>query len=306
MSTTNSANSQSGAVVLSSGDRIGVGALGTVIIPAFNEATVIQRTLDHLFHDGLCDHRVVVVVVCNGCTDQTASIVASLPYPVRLLDLPTPGKALAIRAVEAQLGGSAPCLYVDADLLISGRSIVDTLSVLQGDRNVLAARPNYRRDTTGASLLAAAYYRSKGRMTHVVNDLCGGGVYGLSVVGRSRFGEFPNVRADDLFVSRLFEPHEIQIVETEPTVLFGARRLAGILNICVREVRGGSELESLGLKHAAPPQGGLRATIRALVTQMRSPRTTPDAFCYASIVVVARILAKRKTTTQWERDETTR
>ena len=53
--------------------------IGSVAIPAHNEATVIRRLLDTLLHDTIAGE-IEMAVVCNGCSDGTADIVRSSPY----------------------------------------------------------------------------------------------------------------------------------------------------------------------------------------------------------------------------------
>ena len=49
-----------------------------------------------------------------------------------------------------------------------------------------------------------------------MSSLWGAGVYGLSEEGRSRFGDYPDVVAEDLYVDQHFDEHEIEIVSCAP------------------------------------------------------------------------------------------
>ncbi len=60
--------------------------LGSVVIPAHDEAAVIGRCLDALF-TGFEPGELDVVVVCNGCTDDTASAARASGHPVRVVEL---------------------------------------------------------------------------------------------------------------------------------------------------------------------------------------------------------------------------
>ena len=71
--------------------------LGSIVIPAYNEGRVIRRCLDAIF-TGLDPDEVEVVVACNGCVDDTADEAVAVGYPVKVIDLPEPGKIGALRA----------------------------------------------------------------------------------------------------------------------------------------------------------------------------------------------------------------
>lgn len=78
--------------------RGAVGLSVTVVIAAHNEEATIGRKLDSVLgsrYDGAMD----VVVVTDGCTDRTASVVAGYAHRgVRLLELPRVGKHAALNA----------------------------------------------------------------------------------------------------------------------------------------------------------------------------------------------------------------
>ena len=69
--------------------------LGSVVIPAHNEAASIRRCLDALF-DGFAPGELDVAVVCNGCSDETAALAASSGHPVRVIELEAPSKPAAL------------------------------------------------------------------------------------------------------------------------------------------------------------------------------------------------------------------
>jgi glycosyltransferase involved in cell wall biosynthesis len=68
----------------------------SVVIPAHNESAVIGRLLRSLLHDaqpGEFD----VVVVANGCTDDTADVAAGFGPDVTVVTTPVPSKFAALR-----------------------------------------------------------------------------------------------------------------------------------------------------------------------------------------------------------------
>ena len=61
-----------------------------------------------------------VVVVCNGCTDQTAELARSCGYQVRVVELASASKPAALRIGDAA-ALAFPRLYLDADVILPGR-----------------------------------------------------------------------------------------------------------------------------------------------------------------------------------------
>ncbi|MGW3138555.1 glycosyltransferase, partial [Streptomyces sp. NPDC001139] len=60
----------------------------SIVIPAHNEAPVLGRLLDALLADSLSADDPDIVVVCNGCTDDTASVAAARGPRVRVVAPP--------------------------------------------------------------------------------------------------------------------------------------------------------------------------------------------------------------------------
>ena len=80
----------------------------------------------------------------------------------------------------------------------------------------LAAAPVMDVDLRGSSLAVRAYYRVWMRLPYVRDGMIGVGVYALSEEGRRRFGEFPEVIADDGYVRMLFGSGERIRVDDAP------------------------------------------------------------------------------------------
>jgi glycosyltransferase involved in cell wall biosynthesis len=281
------------------GSRTGTGR-GSIVIPAWNEASVIERSLTTLF-DGLTTDRGLptVVVAANGCTDDTVARVQRLGLPLRVLDLPPIGKAGAIRAAE-RVVDELPRLYVDADTVISGAAANAVLDALESGH--LAARPPVRFDVDGASWPVRTFYEIRTQLPNVSADLCGAGVYGLSGAGRARFEEIPDIAGDDLFVARHFRPDEITVVPCEPVVVRPPRTVRALVHTLGRVYGGISELQRTTPDVATSTT---TSTARALVRLIDSPRRLVQVGVYASLVVAGRIAAMRRPGT-WERDETAR
>ncbi len=285
---------------------------GSIVVPAWNEETVIERTLgsllDGLDRAGPGEHvrPPVVVVAANGCTDRTVEIARALAARVpdgveyRVLDLPAIGKAGAIRAAESVLD-ELPRIYLDADTTMSGPAAIAVLSELRSGR-AHGARPPIRYAIDDASRLVRAFYRIRAELPGVAGDLCGAGVYGLSDVARGRFGEFPEVSGDDLFAARVVADDEVSIVDADPVEVHVPRNARALVKTLARIYRGNRQVSEVDDQVAGSTA---RRTVRDLRGAASTPRRAADATVYAVVVVLGR-LASMRPATGWERDDTAR
>jgi hypothetical protein len=216
-----------------------------------------------------------------------------------VLDLPAPSKADALNAGDLA-SDRWPRLYLDADVEISPRAVVDTLAALESGP-ALAARPPFRYDTTGASWPVRAYYRARLRLGETRAHLWGAGVYGMSSAGRSRFVDFPQLMADDLFVDTMFDTDEKVVVDTDPVVVHTPTDLRSLLVMLRRVYAGNQELGASGVGK----ESTTARTLRDLVASGRSPAEALDALVYASLALVARSGSGRAPA-GWNRDESSR
>ena len=272
--------------------------LGSIVIAAHDEEAVIARTLGRL-REVVADGLVEVIVVCNGCQDRTAEIARGVPG-VRVLELARPSKTAALREGD-RVAAPGPRIYLDADVDLTGRAAVATMRALS--EGALAGRPRHEFDTTGASGVVRRWYRVRARLPSISHALWGAGCYALSEEGRSRFGEFPEVIADDLLVDRLFTDDEVVFVDTDPVVVHTPLRLADLLRIMRRSYRTQDEV--------APDQGLLPATRRDHVRDLREviagdPSAALDVLVYVGVVVTARIGARWGPAPRWELDLSSR
>ncbi|MFE4195035.1 WecB/TagA/CpsF family glycosyltransferase [Paenarthrobacter sp. NPDC056912] len=271
---------------------------GAVIIPAHNEASVIARTLDSLT-EVIGWGTVDVVVACNGCTDDTEEIAARY-RGVRVLQVAEASKTAALNAAD-QVTQRWPRLYLDADIEVSAGALREVFRALDGE-GLLAARPAFRYDTLGASVLVRAYYRARDRVPGNSQGLWGAGAYALSRSGHERLGSFPALTGDDYYVDRLFEAREKAVVRTEPVVVRTPRTSAALLAVLRRAYRGNSQQDSgyVGVS--------TRRTLQELLASVRGPLTAVDAAVYIVFAGAGRRrpLLSRKRPVVWERDNSSR
>jgi GT2 family glycosyltransferase len=273
---------------------------GAVIIPAYNEAAVIKRTLVPLSQAAV-DGLIEVIVVCNGCTDLTADIARTVPG-VRVVELEQGSKPAALNAGDAA-ASLWPRLYLDADIQISAIAVLAVLDRLtEGD--VLVARPEFRYDFDGASPLVRSYYLARQRVPQHKRAMWGAGVYGLTRNGHMRFNRFPSCTGDDLYVDAQFSADEKSVVATQPAVVKTPSNTKSLLAIMRRGNRGGRELLANEVGSRAPIRKTGRDTALAVIRSIRGPRTAVDAAVYLAMAVAARRSATRPQF--WERDESSR
>jgi len=269
---------------------------GAVIIPAHNEAGVIARTLTALAPLAALEG-VEVIVVCNGCQDDTASIARRFAG-VTVLETDRGSKPLALNLGDAAAHGW-PRLYLDADIDIEPAAVAAVFGAL-AEPDVLAARARYVYDVGGASWPVRAYYRARSRIPAPPRRLWGAGGYATGEAGHRRFGEFAEVTADDSWFDEQFETAEKRVVPTPPMRVRTPRTASSLLAVLTRQRRGYVEI---GIASHASTRS------RELLKSVRGPVSAVDAAWYALFTVVSRRRAeraRRASEQRWERDGSSR
>ena len=270
------------------------GVHGAVIIPAHDEASVIERTLTGL-EPLLREPGVEIIVVCNGSTDGTADRARRFTG-VRVVEIDEASKAAALNEGD-RIATEWPRFYLDADIESSATTVAEVLRALARDKDgIEAARPAARYDTAGASAPVRAYYRARVRIPSFRTALWGAGAYAVTEQGHRRFADFPADLADDLFIDGLFPADSRAVLATDPVIVRTPRDLSSLLRILRRGLRAG----------AARGEVTSRRTARELVRTIRGPRTAVDAIAYAAIVVWARRGPGARREDRWGRDDSSR
>jgi hypothetical protein len=279
-----------------------VSALASVVIPAHNEQRGISRTLRAL-HTGLEGSSLDVVVVCNGCTDDTAATVRhEFPW-VRVLEISTASKADAVECGNAATS-VFPRLHLDADVVLSGSSVLELVAAF--GEGVQAVAPRRVLERTGASRLVAWYYDVWQELPQVEGGLFGRGAFMLTEEGQRRVTALPRMMSDDLVVSEAFASHERRIVDGAESIVTIPRRLPDLVRRRVRSVTGNAQADSAGTRSAdamTRPSTLLRicASHPSLVLKMP---------VFLGVAAVARLRARRAVRAgdfgTWLRDESSR
>jgi glycosyltransferase involved in cell wall biosynthesis len=278
----------------------------SIVIPAHNEETVLARSLDALVQ-GARTGELEIVVVCNGCTDGTAEVAQGYGDPVRVLEIPQASKTDALNLGDVAVS-SFPRFYVDADVILplaSARRIAARLS----ERDALAAAPVMGLDLRDSSVAVRAYYRIWVRLPYVREGMVGVGVYALSEEGRRRFGEFPDVIADDGYVRLLFDARERIRVDDAPVHVHAPQSVSDLVSIKTR-----SRLGLYQLAGRFPDLFARGRTAKSYGNAMRGivqrPWLWPAAAVYATVVLETRRRARAQLASVgdyvWARDQSSR
>lgn len=274
--------------------------LGSIVIAAHDEEAVIARGLQHLAavaEQGIVD----VIVVCNGCQDGTAERARGFAG-VQVRELPVASKTAALREGD-RIAGPGPRIYLDADVELTGRAAVATLEALAG--GVVAGRPPARFESAKAGQVVRRWYAVRARLPSISTALWGAGCYGLSEEGRARFGEFPEVVADDLFIDSLFTDDEVGIVATDPVVVHTPRKVADLVRILRRSYRTQPPGRmATGRAVLSAGQRGQVKDLRALLR--REPGRVLDVAVYVAVIALSRVRARLGPAPSWERDVSSR
>jgi glycosyltransferase involved in cell wall biosynthesis len=279
--------------------------IASVVIPAYNEEPVLGATLSTLLADA-AEGELEVVVVANGCHDRTADVAREFGDRVRVVETPVGSKPNALNLGDAA-AHHFPRIYLDADIPVT-TDTVRRLAQHIADDVALAVSPTMRLDVEGRPRSVRAYYRVWTKLPYVT-DAHMAAVFGLSEAGRARFGAFPDVVADDLYVRGQFDPSERLRLDDCDYVVQTPRSLRSLVRVKSRSFAGGAELARRYPEVAARARGrgGVKARFLAMA---RSPRLWPDLGCYVLVWGTARLRGSWMTRTQrgerWYRDDTTR
>ena len=273
---------------------------GAIVIAAHNEEASIGRCLLAL-QEAVTTANVQVIVVCKGCTDATATVARGFAG-VTIVELDVASKTAALRAGD-RIAANGPRIYLDADVVLTSRAAVDVLTALSN--GAIAGRPPLRFDYGGATATVRRWYTIRQQLPFIQRALWGAGCYALSVPGRARFDEFPDLVSDDLFIDSLFTAEEVTIVATDPVGVRTPRKTADLLRILRRTYRTQSEVVS---SHPAEiVSSGQRGQLRDLGALLRQqPLLAFDVAVYVSLIFYARIRARLARSTVWERDNSSR
>ena len=182
-----------------------------VVIPANNEETWIARCLRAVLASHGPEHA-QVIVVANGCTDNTAEIArgmtsdfAARGWALVVLELMQGGKIAALNAGDGWV--TAPVMaYLDADVVVGPEVLGQLAKTLRGEA------PAYGSGTLHIpkpqSTLSQAYLRIYRQVPFITTGVPGCGLFAMNAAGRARWDKWPDIISDDTFARLQFTPQE--------------------------------------------------------------------------------------------------
>ena len=179
----------------------------SVIIPAYNEASVIRDCLNSILAQTYSG-RVQIIVAANGCTDGTAEIAscfsqqfATKDYQFSVLEIAKRNKNNAMNVAD-ELAVFDQRLYLDADVTSDADFLEKIIQALDtpepryasGELNI-----NY-----GKSFVSKAYGEIWSQTPYIRDTVHGCGCYAVNARGRQFWLTFPSIHSDDKFVRLQF------------------------------------------------------------------------------------------------------
>lgn len=216
----------------------------TVIIAAYNEANIIQNTLRVLTGDNFIANdksSFQVMVVCNGCSDNTAELVTQNFPQVHCCSIQPASKALAIQKAESFNPGF-PRLYLDADIELSKSDALFLFAQASNTSPATLLIPSSVTNSEQSSNAVKRFYTiwEKTPYTQILGY--GAGAYLLNKAGRERFNIWPELIADDAFVRSQFSSEEIQIATDCKVSVKAPKDLKSLIKVKARSKHGNLQL----------------------------------------------------------------
>jgi len=246
-----------------------------------------------------------IIVVCNGCSDNTVDIVRSFGDVVFCIETEVASKTNALNLGDKK-ASYFPRFYLDADIRISLGDILKVVTAMENS-NALAAAPKMQMDLTGSSWAVKSYYDIWNNLPYCKEGMIGAGVYALSEEGRKQFSDFPDIIADDRYIRALFRGEQRIGVSNAVSIVSAPTSLKGLIKIKTRSRLGGYEFESRFPELLNNEVKEYGVAIKELIPDLAR---WPKALVYLGINLFTRIRARQqgnsKGFSHWERDDSSR
>ena len=213
----------------------------SIIIAAHNEASVIESTLRSILANRM-DRTLQVVVVANGCSDDTAERARAFGPAVEVIETPVAGKVQALNLGD-RVARFFPRAYLDADIQISDNALQNVADAFT-DPGCRVATPTAQHIYKGWNPFLAGYYQLWRSLPYVRNAVMGGGFYAIDRIMRSRFVEFPSITADDKFIHTLATHEERRVVPNCYATVKMPETFHDLLRVKTRWTYGNLELDA--------------------------------------------------------------
>ncbi len=275
-----------------------------IIIPAYNEESVIANTLKTLLADAALqsdascpDRNVEIIIACNGCKDRTATFARLAAPEADVLEIRQAGKAEALNIALKKARGDY-IVFLDADIETSGATIIKLLTALQTSGAAMAyGRADYCLKGCSA---AVRHFFKVWQLSPYFDARKVGGLFAVSRAGLRKIAPFPNVTNDDEWVRRRLEGKGIYVAEAPYRIRF-PHRLADLIGVRARVYRGNEQLDYSGMATARTESAKFTLLKRVLAR----PATWPSfaVFCFVAWKAWTR---RYKGAATWNQDKSAR
>jgi glycosyltransferase involved in cell wall biosynthesis len=276
----------------------------TIVIPAHNEGLVIGRLLGRLGTEESASG-LTVIVVANGCSDNTIEVASSFGPGVKVVSIPQASKHLALMAGDRE-ASDFPRIYVDADVEL-GLADVRALEAELAQPGVLAAAPERALAFDGCPWSVRWYYDIWLRLPQVRQGLFARGVIAVTKEGHGRLAALPPLMADDLAASLSFAAAERRIVANASAVCHAPKRTRDLLRRRIRAVTSVTQVERT---EQAPESTARTSLADVMAILRRNPATAPRLALFAAVTITAKLAARRAIArgdySTWLRDDSSR
>ena len=201
-------------------ERLSHGAIPreiSLVIPAHDERDVLPATLQAIVDQDF-DGEIDIIVVANGCTDDTVDVARAFEAAARrcghrltVCELAASSKPAALNHGDEEKRFDCT-MYLDADVVLSSNAIDGVYRALHGDRPVPIAAPRLE-VAPPHSRVTRSYGRVWSRIPYIERRVRGVGCYAVSAAGRARWRKYPDLMADDRFARLHFRADEQQLVQ---------------------------------------------------------------------------------------------
>ncbi|APG48202.1 glycosyltransferase [Phaeobacter porticola] len=183
----------------------------SVLIPAHNEAGYIGPCLHALFASDPLPGNATgeVLVIANACNDTTVAEARAVAVPSGwicvVISRAEGGKIGALQAADARAKGRVR-VYLDADVTVSPPLMAQICVVLDSEQPLYASGSPQL--SYAKSVISRLYGRFWTTLPFVREGVPGFGIFAMNAAGRTRWGAWPDIIADDIYARLSFAPAE--------------------------------------------------------------------------------------------------
>jgi glycosyltransferase involved in cell wall biosynthesis len=278
-----------------------------VIIPAHDEEVALRRCLAGLAAQTY-PGAVEVIVVANGCHDATATVALQsrdlLPpnFTLQVIEISVAAKWQALNAADAA-AESETRVYLDADIVLSPNALAGLAAVL-AEAGPRLVQPEVVVEWKGRGYpwSVRAFVRVWSALPYVRAQVLGLGCYAVNAEGRSLWGAFPPLGADDTFVRFRFDDADKRVVPGARMALSFPTSLRELIRVRARWCRLSREVRR---REPFLPPSEQRRWLAALRFIAGHPSLWLDGLAFTTIWACAVALSRRPTPPEaWARAAT--